>query len=78
MGNPTAIIPWAVLYLCFALQIYWMLFRIGRFGFYTALFFPIPLLFFILVFARSMILIFLKRSVQWKGRSIDMSGGRGS
>jgi 4,4'-diaponeurosporenoate glycosyltransferase len=78
LGNTIAIIPWAALYLLFVLQIYWMLFRIGRFGFYTALLFPIPLLFFILVFARSMILIFLKKSVQWKGRSIDTTTRRSS
>jgi len=77
-GSAPVMIPWAALYLCYVLQIYWMLFRIGRFQFYTALLFPIPLLFFILVFARSMILIFLKKSVQWKGRSIDTTRGRGS
>jgi 4,4'-diaponeurosporenoate glycosyltransferase len=78
LGDTTVIILWAVLYLLFVLQIYWMLFRIGRFGFYTAVLFPIPLLFFVLVFARSMILIFLKKSVQWKGRSIGTREGRGS
>jgi 4,4'-diaponeurosporenoate glycosyltransferase len=78
MGSATVVIAWAALYLCYVLQIYWMLFRIGRFKFYTALLFPIPLLFFIVVFARSIILIFLKRSVQWKGRSIDTTTGRSS
>ena len=77
-GNTTLIILGAALYLCYVLQIYWMLFRIGRFRFHTALLFPIPLLFFIVVFARSMILIFFKKSVQWKGRSIDTTTRRPS
>jgi 4,4'-diaponeurosporenoate glycosyltransferase len=77
-GSTPVMTLWTALYLCYALQIYWMLFRIGRFRFYTALLFPIPLLFFILVFARSTILIFLKKSVQWKGRSIDTTTRRPS
>ena len=77
-GNTTLMILWAALYLCYVLQIYWMLFRIGRFKCYTALLFPIPLLFFILVFARSIVLIFFKKSVQWKGRSIDTNTGQSS
>jgi 4,4'-diaponeurosporenoate glycosyltransferase len=77
-GNKTVIILWAAPYLCYVLQIYWMLFRIGRFRFYTALFFPIPLLFFMVVFARSIFLIFLKGTVLWKGRRIDTTTGRSS
>ncbi|MFC1905276.1 glycosyltransferase [Chloroflexota bacterium] len=66
------IMLWAIQYLCYVTQIYWMLRRIGNFKFYTALFYPIPLLFFVLVFAYSFVLIFLKRTVKWKGREIDL------
>ena len=63
---------WGSLYLLYAAQIYWMLVRIGNFKFYTALFYPIPLTFFVLVFTYSFVRIFLRRSVKWKGREIDL------
>jgi 4,4'-diaponeurosporenoate glycosyltransferase len=63
---------WALIYLFFVAQIFWMLRRIGNFKFYTAFFYPIPLLFFILVFIYSFISIFLKRNVKWKGREINL------
>jgi len=63
---------WGIMYLLFSAQIYWMLVRIGNFKFYTALFYPIPLTFFVLVFTYSFIRIFLRRSVVWKGREIDL------
>jgi 4,4'-diaponeurosporenoate glycosyltransferase len=59
-----------VLYLLYGLQIYWMLRRIGNFGFLTALFFPLPLLFFVGVFTLSFIRIFFKGKVYWKGREV--------
>jgi 4,4'-diaponeurosporenoate glycosyltransferase len=51
-------------------QIYWMLLRIGNFGFSTALLFQIPLVFFVMVFAYSFLRIFLLRTVRWKGRDV--------
>jgi 4,4'-diaponeurosporenoate glycosyltransferase len=63
---------WGGLYLLYAAQIYWMLMRIGNFKFYTALFYPIPLIFFIVIFVYSLVRIFLGRSVTWKGREIDL------
>jgi 4,4'-diaponeurosporenoate glycosyltransferase len=75
----TALIPdlsqlmlWALLYFAYAIQIYWMLFRMGNFKFYTALLYPVPLLFFVVIFAYSLILTFLGKSVRWKGREIGM------
>ncbi|MFC1870136.1 glycosyltransferase [Chloroflexota bacterium] len=64
------LIPWGFLYLAFATQIYWMLYRIGNFKSYTALLFPIPLLFFVIVFAYSFVIIFIRRNVRWKGRTL--------
>jgi 4,4'-diaponeurosporenoate glycosyltransferase len=70
--NGISILLWGFAYLCYAAQIYWMLFRVGNFGFYTALFYPISLIFFLAVFLRSVFLIFIKRSVSWKGIKIDL------
>jgi 4,4'-diaponeurosporenoate glycosyltransferase len=70
--NSVQIAIWGGLYVLFAAQIYWMLVRIGNFKFYTALLFPIPLSFFVLVFTYSFVRIFLARSVKWKGREIDL------
>lgn len=62
------------LYLCYAAQVYWILRRIGTFGFYTALFFPVPLLFFTLVFAYSLFLLLARKPVSWKNRSVNTTG----
>jgi 4,4'-diaponeurosporenoate glycosyltransferase len=59
-----------LLYIFYAVQIYWMLFRIGNFKFYTALLFPGPLLFFIILFSYSLILKIFKKRVTWKGRTL--------
>lgn len=60
------------LYILFAAQIYWMLVRIGNFKFYTALFYLIPVTFFVVVFTYSFVRIFVLRSVKWKGREISL------
>jgi 4,4'-diaponeurosporenoate glycosyltransferase len=49
-----------------------MAFRVGTFRFYTALLFPVSLLFFVVVFLRSVFLISIKRSVRWKGIAISL------
>ena len=49
-----------------------MAFRVGTFKFYTALLFPVSLLFFITVFFRSIFLVAIKRSVMWKGVAISL------
>jgi 4,4'-diaponeurosporenoate glycosyltransferase len=70
--NALSILIWAAAYLCYAAQVYWMLFRVGTFKFYTALFYPVPLLFFLAIFLRSVFLIFIRRSVRWKGVTINL------
>jgi 4,4'-diaponeurosporenoate glycosyltransferase len=60
------------LYVLYAAQIYWMLVRIGNFKVYTALLYPIPMAFFVVVFTYSFVRIFLVRSVKWKGRNINL------
>ncbi|MFO7974727.1 MAG: glycosyltransferase [Candidatus Hydrogenedentota bacterium] len=61
----------AGLYFLFVLQLWSILRRIGSFRFVTSLFYPVPLLFYQGVFARSMIFKALKKKVLWKGREID-------
>jgi len=68
----SAITLWGLLYIAFAGQIYWMLYRIGNFKFYTALLFPIPLIFFVIVFVYSFLIIFIRRNVRWKGRTVEV------
>jgi 4,4'-diaponeurosporenoate glycosyltransferase len=59
---------WTAAYLLCAAQVYWMSRRIGAFRWWTALLYPMPLIFFFIVFARS-----ARRAgkqVSWKGRTI--------
>jgi 4,4'-diaponeurosporenoate glycosyltransferase len=69
-GPASAAAPWFGLYVAFAGQIYWMLRRIGNFGWYTALLFPLPLAFFCIVFMWSCILLVTGRPVTWKQRAV--------
>ena len=64
---------WGALYVAYAVQIYCMLHRIGDFKPYVALLFPIFLLFFFAVFAYSFIIIFMRKTLSWKGRTIKVS-----
>jgi apolipoprotein N-acyltransferase len=67
----TQLYCWAFLDGLYAVQIYWMLLRIGNFGFLPALFFQVPLVFFVLVFGLSLMRIFFMKRVPWKGRTVN-------
>ena len=58
----------ACVYLLFAFQLYTMFRRVGAFRWYTALFYPVPLVFYFAVFALSAAR--RGKRVQWKGREI--------
>jgi len=60
VGSNPEIIVWIFFYLLFSLQLYWMLSRIGTYRWYTALFYPIPLSFFVIVFLWSCINTFIR------------------
>jgi 4,4'-diaponeurosporenoate glycosyltransferase len=75
LGNMTDFAGWFMLDVLYIFQIYWMLLRIGNFGFSTALLFQIPLLFFVIVFMISIVRIFLIRKVRWKGREVKTAKG---
>lgn len=62
-----------LLYAFYASQVSWILARIGRFQWWTSVFFPIPLFFFALLMLRSLILIHVLRRVTWRGRTITTS-----
>jgi len=59
-----------IIYLMYAVQVGWMLRRIGGFGLLTPLFFPVPLMFFHILFSRSFFLTFFKKEITWKGRQV--------
>jgi 4,4'-diaponeurosporenoate glycosyltransferase len=53
-------------------QLAWVLSRIGSFTFLTAALFPLPFVFFVVVFLISVFRLVVLRKVRWKGRSIDV------
>ena len=73
-GHP---VVWAVAWVALAWQLRSVLHRIGSFRWWTWLLFPVPLLAFDVLFARSAALTVVRRSVQWRGRQVELSG-RGS
>jgi 4,4'-diaponeurosporenoate glycosyltransferase len=71
-SNLQAAAPWTVLHVLYILQIYWILSRMGNYGLYTALLYPVPFVFFAAVFIISLRRTFFLREVSWKGRKIDI------
>ena len=56
--------------LLYAGQLRWMLDRIGNFGWWPALVFPIPVVYFVGVFSLSLFRTLIRPRVSWKGRSV--------
>ena len=75
-GPSTSTALWAVAWLVVALQLRWVLRTAGTFAWWTWLLFPLALLAFDLVFARSALLTVVRRSVRWRGRPVDLRRGR--
>lgn len=71
-GQVLSVYP--IIYLLYAGEIWWMLRRIGNFGFLSSLLFPVHLMFFHIVFFRSFFLTLLKREITWKGRDTRDGG----
>jgi 4,4'-diaponeurosporenoate glycosyltransferase len=59
---------WGTVYLLCATQVAWFSRQIGAFRWFTALLYPVPLIFFFAVFARSALRS--GKSVTWKGRQL--------
>lgn len=75
-GSGVSFAVYLGLYFLFALQFYWMLFRIGNFGAWPALLFPVPVLFFVFIFFLSIFNTAVRQKAHWKGRSVSTRGGR--
>ena len=73
-GHPAL---WAVAWVLVAWQSRAVLRRLGSFRWWTWALFPVPLLAFDLVFARSLLRTVVRRSVRWRGREVRL-GHRGS
>jgi 4,4'-diaponeurosporenoate glycosyltransferase len=67
---------WLGLYILYALQVAWMLLRLGNYGWPTALLYPVPAVFFAAVFAVSLGGTFGLHRVRWKGRDISTRKNR--
>jgi 4,4'-diaponeurosporenoate glycosyltransferase len=65
----------ALAWLAISAQLAWMLRRLGSFHWITAVFFPVPLLAFVALFLRSLVLRLVRRPVTWRGRRIDARRG---
>ncbi len=72
IGSPLLM---ALAWVGFAWQLRTILHRTGSFRWWTWALFPVPLLAFDLLFARSATLTAVRRSVQWRGRTVDLRGG---
>lgn len=59
-----------LVYAVYAAQVAWLLRRVGTFHWATALLFPAPLIFYFVIFARSVWRAARKQPVDWKGRKI--------
>jgi 4,4'-diaponeurosporenoate glycosyltransferase len=68
-GHP---VLWAVAWVGVAWQLRSILGRIGSFRWWTWLLFPVPLVAFDLIFARSVVLTAVRRQVGWRGRKVDL------
>jgi 4,4'-diaponeurosporenoate glycosyltransferase len=66
-SNPRA----ALAYLAYALQLRWMLRRVGTFGWWPAAVYPAPLAGFLALFIRSLVLTGVRKEVPWKGRMVE-------
>ena len=65
---------WLVGWVAVAAQLWSILRRIGSFRWWTWAVFPVTLLAFDLLFARSAALTLVRRSVRWRGRDVEISG----
>jgi 4,4'-diaponeurosporenoate glycosyltransferase len=65
----TVAVP-AILYTAFAVQIGWMLRRIGAFQVWIAALYPASLIFLLFIFLRATVQLLWKGEVRWKGRDI--------
>ena len=63
---------WTVGWVLAAAQLWWFLRRIGSFRWWSWAFFPVCLVAFDVIFARSVVHTLLRRSVRWRGRDVAL------
>lgn len=73
-GQGAARVAALVGYVAFAAQVGVVLRRIGRFGVLTTVLYPLILIGFVALFARSAVLTHVRRSVTWRGRQVPIGG----
>jgi 4,4'-diaponeurosporenoate glycosyltransferase len=66
--SPVVLLAWTL----YAAELWWMLRRLGSFHPLTAVIFPVPLLAFVALFARSAVMRGLGWPVTWRGRRLDV------
>ena len=71
LGHPGL---WVAAWVGVAGQLRWLLRRTGSFRWWTWALFPLPLLAFDVIFARSALRTLVRRSVRWRGRDIRVGG----
>lgn len=71
-----SLVTGGVLYAAFAVQLAIMFRSVGRFRLLTAACYPVPLLFFVAVFLRSIWRTHVRHSVTWRGRAISTVADR--
>jgi 4,4'-diaponeurosporenoate glycosyltransferase len=69
--------PAAVAYAAFAGQLAVQLRQLGNFGWVAAAAYPVLVVFFVAVFARSLWFLGVRRRVAWRGRTIELAGRYG-
>jgi len=70
-GPTGTVFVFVLLYLFYAFQILGYLRRTGRFHSFTAILYPIPMCFFVLVFLGSLVFRVTGRRFVWKGRRLS-------
>ncbi len=63
-------VAYALLYLCYVLQLVSSTRQIGNYSVVTCILYPLPLVFFFAIFAQSLYRRVFKRKVTWRGRSV--------
>jgi 4,4'-diaponeurosporenoate glycosyltransferase len=71
-GVAVALVSWAAV----ACQLRWMWRRVGSFGWWAALTYPIATIGFVVLFVRSAWATLVRRRVRWSGRPIELASRR--
>lgn len=66
---------WLILYAVYAVQMIWLMKRTGTFRIITAMIFPLQLMFYCIVFFRSLYYQKTGKTIKWKSRDVKSEGG---